>query len=125
FPGRSHFYHVGSTGFFLNHPQHIALSNEQTAQLNGIKEAALLAKSTADRAVAQAEQELWTLTSSDQPDAAKIEEKVRAIEKLRADQRVAFIHSVGQAAAVLDDGQRQILAGTAHQDEPAAGAAKP
>jgi hypothetical protein len=122
FPGRSHLYHVGSSGFFLNHAQHISLSSEQTARLNGIKENAMLAKSTADRAISQAEQEVWVLTSADQPDAAKIEEKVRAIEKLRADQRIAFIHHVGDAAAVLDDQQRQILSGTAHKNEPAAAA---
>jgi hypothetical protein len=117
FAGKSHLYHVGSTGFFLNHGQHITLTGDQTTRLNGIKEAAQLEKASADRAISQAEQELWVLTSADQPDAAKIEEKVRSIEKVQADQRLAFIRKVGEAAAVLDDHQRQILAGTAHQEQ--------
>ena len=93
FPGASHLYHLGATDFFLDHQAHIALTTEQTAALNKAKEQALLAKSTADRATAQAEQELWTLTASDQPDAAKIEIKIGEIGKLTGDERLAFIRS--------------------------------
>lgn len=113
FPGASHLYHLGATGFFLDHPQHIALTTQQQAALNQAKEQALLAKSTADRAVEQAEQELWTLTAADQPDAAKIEAKIREIEKLRGDERLAFIRAVGEASNLLDDEQRKILTGFA------------
>lgn len=73
FPGASHLYHIGATGFFLDHPQHIALTLEQQAGLNQAKQQAAFAKSTADRAANQAEQELWMLTAADQPDAAQIE----------------------------------------------------
>lgn len=111
FPGASHLYHVGATDFFLDHPQHVTLTTEQQAALNKAKEQALLAKSTADRAIEQAEQELWTLTASDQPDAAKIEAKVREIEKLRGDERVSFIRAVGEAAKVLTEDQRKSLLG--------------
>lgn len=111
FPGASHLYHIGATDFFLDHPQHITLTTEQQVALNKAKEQALLAKSTADRAVAQAEQDLWTLTASDQPDAAKIEAKVREVEKLRGDQRLDFIRAVGEAAKLLTDEQRQSLLG--------------
>ncbi len=113
FPGASHLYHLGATGFFLDHPQHIALSTEQTAALNKAKEQSLLAKSTADRAIEQAEQELWTLTASDQPDAAKIEAKVRQTEKLTGDSRLAFVRAVGDASKILTDEQRKILTGFA------------
>lgn len=113
FPGASHLYHIGATGFFLDHPQHITLSTEQQTALNKAKEQALLAKSTADRGVEQAEQELWTLTAADQPDAAKIEAKIREIEKLRGDQRLAFIRAVGEASRLLTDEQRKILTGFA------------
>ena len=34
FLGASHLYHIGATGFFLDHPQHIALTLEQQAGLN-------------------------------------------------------------------------------------------
>ena len=112
FPGASHLYHIGATGFFLDHPQHIALTTEQQVALSRAKEQAFLAKSTADRAIQQAEQELWTLTAADQPDVAKIEAKIGEIVKLKGDQRIAFIRSVGEAARVLTDDQRAALLGT-------------
>jgi Spy/CpxP family protein refolding chaperone len=113
FPGASHLYHIGATGFFLDHPQHIALTTEQQAALNKAKEQALLAKSTADRAIQQAEQELWTLTAADQPDATAIQAKIAAIGKLTGDQRLAFIRAVGDASKVLTDEQRKALTGFA------------
>jgi hypothetical protein len=122
FPGASHLYHIGATDFFLDHPQHIALTTEQTAGLNRAKEQALLAKSTADRAKEQAEQELWTLTAADQPDAAKIEGKLAQIGKLNSDERLAFIRAVGEASKLLTDEQRKILTGFA---PPAPAAAAP
>ena len=113
FPGASHLYHVGATGFFLDHPQHIALTTEQQAGLNKAREQALLAKSTADRAKEQAEQELWTLTAADQPDAAKIEAKLAEIAKLTADERLSFIRAIGDASKILTAEQRKILTGFA------------
>ncbi|HMP89709.1 MAG TPA: hypothetical protein PJ991_05885 [Kiritimatiellia bacterium] len=113
FPGASHLYHIGATGFFLDHPQHIALTTEQQAGLSKARDQALLAKSTADRAAEQAEQALWALTAADQPDATQIEAKIRDIEKLRGDSRLAFIHAVGDASKLLTDEQRNILTGFA------------
>lgn len=113
YPGASHLYHIGATDFFLDHPQHIALTTEQQAALNKAKEQAMLAKSSADRAVAQANQELWTLTAADQPDAAKIEAKISEIEKLTGDERLGFIRAVGDASKLLTDQQRKILTGFA------------
>jgi len=122
FPGASHLYHIGATDFFLDHPQHIALTTEQQAALSKAKEQALLAKSTADRAIQQAEQELWTLTAADQPDAAMIEAKIAEIGKLAGDERLAFIRAVGDASKLLTDQQRKILTGFA---PPAPAAAMP
>jgi Spy/CpxP family protein refolding chaperone len=56
---------------------------------------------------------LVTLTSSDQPDLKKIDNKVREIAKLGADERIAFIKAVGEAAKILTDEQRKILTGFA------------
>lgn len=112
FPGASHIYHIGATGFFLDHPEHIQLSSEQQAALNGIKEKSLLEQATMQRQIDEAEQELWTLTASDEPDVQKIDTKVREIEKLRGDQRIAFIRSVGEAANVLTSDQRRVLVGS-------------
>jgi len=111
FPGASHLYHIGATAFFTDHPQHITLSTEQQNALNKIKEQAELAKTSAERNIDKAEQELWTLTAADQPDTGKIEVKVREIEKLRSDERLAFIRSVGEAAKLLTADQRKMLTG--------------
>lgn len=122
FPGASHLYHIGATGFFLDHPQHIALTTEQQSGLNKAKEQALLAKSTADRAIQQAEQELWTLTAADQPDAMAVQAKITAIGKLTGDARLSFIRAVGDASKLLTDEQRKSLTGFA---PPAPAAAMP
>jgi Spy/CpxP family protein refolding chaperone len=125
FPGASHVYHIGATGFFLDHPEHIRLDTKQQTELNHTKEKGLLDQATAQRKIDEAEQELWTLTASDQPDAARIEAKVREIEKLRGDQRMAFIRAVGEAAKVLTDEQRHVLLGvvqpTAEKPNPHVG----
>jgi len=111
FPGASHVYHIGQTGFFLDHPEHITLTDEQQMKLNSIKESSLLATSTAEREIAEAEQELWTLTAADEPDIKKIEAKAKEIAQLQVKTRIAFIRSVGEAANALTKEQRQALVG--------------
>ena len=110
-PGASHLYHIGSTGFFLDQPQ-ITLTSEQQASLNRLKERALLERTTADRTIEQTEQELWALTGADQPDATKVQAKLKDIEQLRTNQRMAFIRAVGEAANVLTAEQRNVVLGT-------------
>lgn len=112
FAGASHIYHIGATSFFLDHPQHIALEQDQQIKLNQVKESALLAQATFDRWISQGEQELWVLTSSDEPSADAIEAKIREIEKLRSNKRIAYIRAVGEAARILTNEQRQLLVGT-------------
>ena len=111
FPGASHLYHIGETGFFLDHPEHITLTAQQQQQLNQIKEEALLATSTAKRKIDEAEQQLWTLTAEAQPDINKIESKSKEIAQLTVGNRIDFIRSVGKAAEVLTDEQRKMLVG--------------
>jgi len=111
FPGASHIYHLGATGFFLDHGSHITLTVDQQKQLGEIKEQSLLGQSTLQRKIDQAEQELWDLTGADAPDAAKVEGKAREIEQLKSEQRISFIRDVGKAAAVLTDEQRKQLTG--------------
>ncbi len=122
FAGASHIYHIGATSFFLDHSQHITLTQEQQVKLNQIKEKVLLGQATFDRWISQAEQELWVLTSSNAPVAAKIETKIREIEKLRSDKRIAYIRSVGEAARVLTGEQRQTLVGNLPPDHNTTGA---
>lgn len=121
FPGASHLYHVGSTNFFLDHPQHVTLTQEQQTKLNQIKQKTLLGQVTFERWESAAEQELWLLTSADTPDAAKIENKVRETEKIRADKRISFIRAIGEAANVLTDQQRQRLVGALPLDHASQG----
>lgn len=111
FPGSSHLYHVGATGFFLDHPEHVTLTREQSMALARRKEQTLLRQAELQRTIDQAEQDLWVLTAADQPDAAAIERKVEAIAKLHGEQRLAFIQAVGAAAKVLTDDQRMQLVG--------------
>jgi len=112
FPGASHIYHIGSTSFFLDHNEHITLSQDQRTKLNRLKEQTLLQQATFDRQIEEAEQELWNLTASDEPDIVKIDAQVRKIGKLQGDQRIAFIRAVGEAAKLLTDEQRKTLIGT-------------
>lgn len=121
FPGQSRLYHIGATGFFLDHPEHIALTPEQKQALTQRKDQAMAEQNALTRRLEQAEQELWDLTASDQPQAGAIDKKARSIEKLRADQRIAFIRAVGDAAKVLTDHQRHQLTGMLPPD-PAADA---
>lgn len=111
-PGASHLYHVGSNGFFLNHPQHITLTPDQKLALNRLKERAMLDRASAQRKIDQGEQELYVLTGADQVDSAKVQAKVSEIEKMRADQRMDFIRVVGEATNVLTHDQHQALMGT-------------
>lgn len=112
FPGASHIYHVGATGFFLDYSATINLTMDQQVTLNGIKEKSIGDLTSAQRRIEQAEHELWMLTGSDRPDSVTLETKVREIERLKGDQRIAFIRSVGEAARVLTDDQRAALPGT-------------
>jgi Spy/CpxP family protein refolding chaperone len=123
FPGQSHLYHIGATGFFLDHPEHISLTTAQQQMLAQHKQQALLKQTEQQGQIDAAEQALWQLTGADQPQIAEIEKKTREIERLRGDQRVAYIRAVGGAAQVLTDEQRKQLVGLAPAQPMAAPAA--
>jgi Spy/CpxP family protein refolding chaperone len=105
----SHLYHIGATGFFLDHSQHITLSIEQQQALNQIKEQAAMVKASACRSTQDAEQNLWTLTAADQPDSALIEASITEIEKRKSAARLRFINAIGAAAKILTEDQRGML----------------
>lgn len=106
-PGDQHLYHVGAQDFFLNLKERILLTEDQISQLNQIENQNLESKNKSQAALDQAEENLWFLTSSDRPDMAKIESKIREIEKIKSDERLDFIRSVGKATQVLNDAQRR------------------
>jgi Spy/CpxP family protein refolding chaperone len=111
-PGASHLLHMGSTGFFLNHSQHITLTADQKSKLNRIKEKSMLDQASEQRKIDQGEQELYTLTGADQLDNSKVQGKIAEIEKLRTGQRMNFIQAVGEASNVLTHDQHLALMGT-------------
>lgn len=113
FPGASHLYHVGAGGLFLDHADKLGFSLEQTTALNSVKQRVLVEQSAVQRKIDEAEQALWMLTAADQPDATAIEAKLREIEKLKSDERLAFIRAVGEAAKVLNGDQRKMVLGMA------------
>ena len=111
FPGTSHIYHVGATGFFLDHSEHLNLTSEQNAALNTIKEESGKNQEDLKTKIETLESELWTLTGSDTPDIRKITDKVKTIESLRTEKRLSFIRAVGKAADTLNQKQREALVG--------------
>ncbi|UPT75458.1 MAG: periplasmic heavy metal sensor [Elusimicrobiota bacterium] len=118
-PGNPHIYHVGASGFFIDHAKRLGLSTEQKAAINVIKKQSLQRRADFKQKIVSAEQQLWALTDSDAPDAARIQAKLGEIEKLRAARRYDLINSVGEAAKVLTDHQRQMVVAT-----PASGKTK-
>lgn len=112
FPGASHLYHIGSTNFFLDHPQHITLSLEQQNRLGEIQMNALMQRGDLNRKIQEVEEQIWILTASDQPNLSSIEAKIRESEKLQGDLRLVLIKDVGEATKVLTAEQRKALLGT-------------
>ena len=117
FPGASHIYHIGSTEFFLDHGDHIELSDSQQASLRKAREMAQLTVADFDRKIEQAEQDLWILSSSDQPDIDKISAKAKEIGSLNAESRIAYIRAVGDAAKILTEDQQKTLVGVTYGAE--------
>jgi len=101
--------HIGAKGFFLDLPQTFTPRADQAKMLTDIKERTTMDMMAADKNIQRAEQQLWKLTASDHPDLAEIEIKTREIEKLRGNQRIAFIRSVSEAANLLTVGQREAI----------------
>lgn len=118
FPGARRIYHLGATGFFLDYSEAIGLTPAQQKALDDLKATSIENQGNAHTRINRSEHDLWMLTGSDEPDAMALETKVREIERLKGDRRIAFIRSVGEAARLLTDEQRSALRGAS-----AAGAA--
>ncbi len=120
YAGASHLYHVGATNFFLDHPEHIALSLDQQSQLGSLRTRSFLNRGEMNRRIQEREEQLWVLTSAEQPQYSLIDAKVREIEMLRSDLRLSFIKDVGQATSILTEEQRRAVLGHVVQGAPAA-----
>ncbi|HIQ21499.1 MAG TPA: periplasmic heavy metal sensor [Planctomycetes bacterium] len=109
FPDAPGIEHVGASDFFLDQVSKIPLSPEQQAALERIRDEAMSEQVAFDAQIEKAEEQVGELTGSGHPGAAKMEAKVREIERLRADRRLAFIRAAGRAASILTDDQRKTL----------------
>jgi Spy/CpxP family protein refolding chaperone len=100
-------------GFALRHRQDLSLAPQQVDTLKKLamdsRRAAI--RAAADRRVAQLD--LMSLRQSDPVDMGRVEAKVREIERLRADSRLAAIRTDEQAKAQLTPEQREKLKGLA------------
>jgi hypothetical protein len=107
--GAPHLYHLGAETFFIDQAAAVGATPDQQSKLTAIKEKALLAYTTAQRKVDQAEQDLWALTSAERPDGAKIEATIVEIGRLQGKQRMEYVRGIGEAVSVLTDAQRKAV----------------
>ncbi len=98
--------HLGAKDFFLDQAQHIGLTPEQKVSLEKVKSASVGDRAATQKQVDVAQQELWQLTSADQPNTPEIDVKVREIAKMQADEQLTFIHAVSTASGLLTPEQR-------------------
>ena len=117
FPGVSHLYHIGATGFFLDHHEHLDLTTEQHKKLRLIANEAEQTVEGLQRKVDAGEKNLFDLTGADLPDIQKIKVQIEELEKWRSEQRLAFIRSVGFAVQTLTPSQRSALVGETHTQD--------
>ncbi len=104
-----HLYHLGAVAFFLDHEE-LLLTAAQRTKLAATRETAVLGHATTQRKIDQAEQDLWSLTSADRPDANRVEAKLTEIARLSTQQRMDYIRAIGQAVAQLPEAQQKMLA---------------
>ena len=117
--------HIGAKGFFLDRPQTFTPRADQAKTLGEIKERSAMEMMAADKKLQENEQQLWKLTASERPDLAGIEAKVREVEMLRAEQRIAFIRSVSGAANLLTTEQKEHLLRSAGPSKPNSNSSTP
>ena len=100
-------------GVALRHRQELSLTPQQVDTLKnlGMDSRRAAIRAAADRRVAQLD--LMSLRQTDPVDMGRVEAKVREIERLRADSRLAAIRTDEQAKAQLTPEQREKLKGFA------------
>jgi Spy/CpxP family protein refolding chaperone len=104
-----HLHHLGAKQFYLDRAKALALTEEQQTRLRRLWEFDQVEKARFRDALTNTERGLWRLTGAEEPSLPAIEASVRAVEKLKADRRIAFIRRVMDAAAVLTVHQREML----------------
>jgi hypothetical protein len=107
-PGR-HLLHLGTTGFYLDYRIRLKLSDDQIASLKAIRDAVLREAAAREVEIRQAEERMWTLTSTVAPEPSGLKAQVDAIGAVRDQQRWLHLEAVLEASRVLTDAQRSKL----------------
>jgi Spy/CpxP family protein refolding chaperone len=93
----------------LKHREQLRLSAEQVKKLEQLRDQYQRQSIRADADTRILELDISNLLDQTTVDLAKVEQKIREAEKLRADLRIARVRSVEQAKAVLSAEQRKRL----------------
>jgi len=96
--------------FMLQHKDGLELSPQQIKELKKLRSRFERESIRRDADIKVAKMELNELTEGDAIDLEKTEEKVREVERLRADQKLSRIHTIEDAKNVLRLDQRKKLA---------------
>lgn len=95
--------------YMLNHREELKLSPEQVQKLEDVRNEFERNTRNKDDELRRAERELDDLQKSDSIDLKQAEAKVREVERLRADQRLARLRAVEQGKSILTQEQRDRL----------------
>jgi hypothetical protein len=93
----------------LEHRDQLALTPEQATRLETLRQEFTRESIRRDADLRVAEMDLTALLEQTPADLAKVEAKIRELEKLRADLRIARIRTLEQGRAVLTPEQRTKL----------------
>jgi Spy/CpxP family protein refolding chaperone len=93
----------------LKHREELKLSPEQVQKLEDVRNEFERNARNKDDELRRAERELDDLQKSDSVDLKQAESKVRQVERLRADQRLARLRAVEQGKSILSQEQRDRL----------------
>jgi Spy/CpxP family protein refolding chaperone len=91
----------------LKNKDHLRLSAEQVKKLEQLRDNYQRQSIRTDAEVRILDLDIATLLDNPTVDVSKVEQKIREVEKLRADLRVARVRAVEQAKAVLTAEQRK------------------
>ena len=95
--------------YMLSHRQELKLTAEQVKKLEDLRNDFERSARKSQDDLRAAEKNLEELTRSDSVDLKQAETKVREVERLRADQRIARIRAVEQGKSILSQEQRERL----------------
>lgn len=120
-PKKSHLLHLGVAEFYLNHKAHLALTSDQQARLKASRAEARAQWLEDEERIQALEVRLWELTGAEPTSLEGVAAVVLEIAGRRADQRLAYVRAVSEAAGLLTAQQRKRLLGVRSSAAPPAG----